>query len=402
MLPFRLFVKNYRDTDDPAVRNAYGKTAGFFGIATNLLLFAVKLILGLLSGSISVAADAVNNLTDAASSLVTLFSFRLSGKPADERHPYGHARMEYVAALIVSCIVTAIGLELLKSSVERIISPEETRYSVAGTVILSLTALLKLYQWFVYRVAAKRIRSAALLASSADSINDVIATGVVVIGSVVGLLTDWYIDAFLGCGVAAYILVSGIRLIVQTTDPLLGTAPDPGLVKTISDRVLSYDGILGIHDLAVHNYGFGQCFASVHAEVDANVDVMTSHDLVDMIELDVLREMNLHLTIHMDPVVTDDPELAKLKEKVIELARVFHPEISVHDFRAVFGPSHTNLIFDVDLPFNYHTEDAAFAKALTAEIKKLDPRFNAVITVDRTYLRASFEDPGNENEPSNP
>lgn len=391
MLPFRLFVKNYKQTENPSVRNAYGKVAGFFGIATNAVLFLIKLILGLLSGSISIAADAVNNMTDAGSSLVTMLSFRLSDKPADEKHPFGHARMESISGLIVSCLVTAIGLELLKSSIERIISPEETTYSVVGICILALTMLLKLYQWLVYRTGGKKIGSTVLLASAADSINDVIATGVVVIGAIVGLATGWQIDAWLGCAVALYILVSGIKLVIETADPLLGTAPDPAFVKELSHKLLSYDGIMGIHDLAVHNYGYGRQFASVHAEVDAKADVMASHDLVDNIEYDVLREMGLHLTIHMDPIVTDDPELAKLKDTVIALAKTFHEEITVHDFRAVYGTTHTNLVFDVDLPFSFDTDDAAFAKLLSAKIKELDPKFNTVITVDRSYLNSRHE-----------
>ena len=295
MLPYRLFVKNYQNTDDPAVRNAYGKTAGFFGIATNILLFVVKLVLGLLSGSIAVAADAVNNLTDAGSSLITMFGFRMSEKPADEKHPFGHARMESISGLIVSCLVTAIGLELLKSSIERIITPAETTYSVVSVVILGLTVLLKLYQWAVYRTGGKKIASEALLASAADSRGDVIATSVVVLGAIVGLYSDLHIDACLGCAVALYIIISGIKLVIETADPLVGTAPDPAFVSALSKKLLSYDGVLGIHDLAVHNYGYGRQFASVHVEVDAAVDVMISHDLVDNIEYAILREMGLHL-----------------------------------------------------------------------------------------------------------
>ena len=385
---FKLFIRNASDTSDPTVRNAYGKFTGIFGIASNAFLFIVKVILGSLTKSISITADAINNLCDAGSSFITMFGFKIAGKPADSKHPYGHARMEYISGLIVSCLITAIGFDLLISSVEKIIFPSETKYSVVSIIILVATILVKLFQGFVYRSAGKRISSTSLIASSTDSINDVISTTVVIIGSIIGLTTDIMLDGWLGCAVALFVIYSGIKLIIETSDPLLGAAPDVSLVEELSNKILSYDGVIGIHDLVVHNYGFGKCFASVHAEVPSNVDVMISHDTIDNIEFDVLKNMNIHLVIHLDPVDTDNPKIAELKAVVQVILASKHPDISLHDFRAVFGETHTNLIFDVDLPFEYEEDDDVFCSEVTKEIRKVDPTYNTVITVDRNYINS--------------
>lgn len=385
---FRLFIRNADNTADPAVRNAYGKFTGIFGIISNAFLFAVKLIIGLLSSSISVTADAVNNLCDAGSSIITLFGFKIAGKPADAKHPYGHARMEYISGLIVSCLITAIGFDLAIGAVEKIIIPSETNYSVISIIVLSLTVFIKLFQGFVYRTAGKKIDSASLVASSTDSINDVISTIAVVIGSIIGYTTQINIDGWLGLAVALFVIYSGIKLIIETSDPLLGAAPDEELVEKLTQKILSYDGVIGIHDLVVHNYGFGRCFASVHAEVPASTNIMISHDTIDNIEFDVLESMNIHLVIHLDPVETDNPKITELKTIVELILKAKNPNITMHDFRVVFGDTHTNLIFDVNLPFDYETNDDFFCSDITQEIRKVEPTYNTVITIDRNYINS--------------
>ena len=385
---FSLFIKDHRETADPAVRNAYGRFTGYFGIASNTLLFIVKIVLGLITSSISVTADAINNLCDAGSSVITIFGFKIAGKPADAKHPYGHARMEYISGLIVSCLITAIGFDLAISSVEKIISPTETKYSVVGIIILGATVLVKLFQGLVYRSAGKKISSTALIATSADSINDVISTVVVIIGSIVGLTTNIKVDGWLGCALALFVIYSGVKLIIETSDPLLGAAPDEELVEKLTQKILAYDGVIGIHDLVVHNYGFGRCFASVHAEVPASTNIMISHDTIDNIEFDVLEEMNIHLVIHLDPVETDNSTVSDLKTAVQIILNSKYPGATLHDFRAVFGDTHTNLIFDVDLPFEYTVDDDFFCSELTKDIRKIDSSYNTVITVDRNYINS--------------
>ena len=387
-LLFKLFIKNYEQTDDVVVRNKYGNFSGLFGIFSNAILFLVKIILGTLTSSISITADAINNLCDAGSSVITIFGFKIAGKPADAKHPYGHARMEYVSGLIVSCLITAIGFDLLIGSIEKIITPSETNYSVLTVIILVLSVLMKLFQGLVYRAAGKAINSTSLIASSADSINDVISTTVVIIGAIVGLTTSIQLDGWLGTAVALFVIYSGIKLIIETSDPLLGAAPDEELVSKLSEKILSYDGVIGIHDLVVHNYGFGRCFASVHAEVPASTNVMISHDTIDNIEFDVLEQMNIHLVIHLDPVETDNPRIDELKAVVKTILSSKDPDITMHDFGVVFGDTHTNLIFDVDLPFEYEVDDDEFCSELTKDIRKIDPSYNTVITVDRNYMNS--------------
>ncbi|MBQ6702325.1 MAG: cation transporter [Clostridia bacterium] len=385
---FRLFIKNADDTTDPAVRNAYGNFTGLFGIVSNVLLFLVKFILGLITSSISITADAINNLCDAGSSVITVFGFKIAGKPADKKHPYGHARMEYISGLIVSCLVTAIGFDLCISSIEKIINPTETKHTAVTISILGITVIAKLFQGFVYRSAGKKINSPALIASSADSLNDVISTIVVVIGGIIGMTTNIKLDGWLGLAVALFVIYSGIKLIIETSDPLLGAAPDEALVEALSQKILSYEGVIGLHDLVVHNYGFGRCFASAHAEVPASTNILISHDIIDNIEFDVLKEMNIHLVIHLDPIETDNSVVNDLRTAVQIILQSKDPDITMHDFRVVFGESHTNLIFDVDLPFEYETSDDFFCSEITKDIRKIDPCYNTVITVDRNYMNS--------------
>ncbi len=385
---FKLFIKKYDQTDDPAVRTQYGKFSGAFGIFSNSVVFIIKIILGIMSSSISIIADAINNLCDLGSSVITMFGFKIAGKPADARHPYGHARMEYISGLIVSCLITSIGFDLLINSVEKVLSPSETKFSFVTVIILLLTIGVKLIQGLVYRHAGKAINSTSLIASSTDSINDVISTSVVVIGAIITITTNINIDGWLGCAVALFVIYSGIKLIIETSDPLLGAAPDEELVSKLSQKILEYDGVIGIHDLMVHNYGFGRCFASVHAEVPASTNIMISHDTIDNIEFDVLEQMNIHLVIHLDPVETDNPKITEIKSFVYDILRLKNPDITMHDFRVVFGDTHTNLIFDVNLPFEYEIDDDTFCSEITKEIRRVQPSYNTVITVDRNYMNS--------------
>lgn len=379
----RLLVKEYDRPEEPAVREKCGRAAGLVGIVTNLLLFLIKLIAGILSHSLAIMADAVNNLTDSGSSVIMLVGFKLAGKPADEKHPFGHARIEYLSGVVVSFIVLFLGLELGISSVQKIFAPEETAFTLLTFVILILSILVKLWQFFFYRSVGKKLKSEAIAATSADSRNDAITTTVVLIGAVFTRFTDLNLDGFLGLAVAAFIVVSGVKLILETGNPLLGTAPDPELVKSIYQKIMSYEGIIGLHDLTVHNYGADRCFASVHCEVPAEEDILKSHDVIDNIERDFLEERNIHLVIHLDPIVTGDERTNLLHSQVQELVKRRYPQTAIHDFRVVWGVTHSNVVFDVAAPFSLSDSDETIRKTLTAEIEKLDSSYRTVITVDR-------------------
>lgn len=379
----KAFVPGYGKKDEPSVREKSGRVAGMVGIVTNLLLFAIKLAAGLLSGSVAVMADAVNNLTDSGSSIVMLVGFKLAGKPADEKHPFGHARIEYLSGVIVSFIVLFLGVELGMTSVEKIISPEAAEFNALTLTVLVASILIKLWQCFFYRSVGKTIHSDTVFATSSDSRNDVIATSVVLLGAVITQLTDLNLDGFLGLAVAAFIVVSGVKLIMETGNPLLGMAPDEGLVKTIYEKILSYEGIFGIHDLTVHNYGEGKCFASVHCEVPAERDILISHDIIDNIERDFQRDLGIHLVIHLDPVVTEDERTNKLRNQVRKLMHVVYPQASVHDFRVVWGVTHSNVVFDIAVPFSLKETDQQIKERVDQAVRTLDPDYRTVVTVDR-------------------
>ena len=313
---FRKLIKNHEDVRDPQVRDQYGKVAGIVGILSNTLLCIMKIIVGLVSGSIAIVADAVNNLADAASSLITLIGFKLASMPEDKEHPYGHARIEYLAGLLVSVIIIIAGFELAKSSVSKIISPSPTEFSAAVVIVLLLAIVIKVWQARFNISAGKKIDSLTLIATGADSRNDVIATGAVLLSLLVGHFAHLQIDGITGLLVALFIIWSGISLVRETVSPLLGEAPDPALVKDIEQMASSYDGVLGIHDLVVHNYGPGKIFASLHIEVDGSVDVMVSHDLIDNIERDIAQKLKINITVHMDPIDLADPNREPLKHLI--------------------------------------------------------------------------------------
>lgn len=381
-LLLRLFVKNYRNTDDPKVRGAYGRLAGLVGLVCNLLLFAGKLVAGTLAGSVSVTADAVNNLSDASSSLVTLFGFKLAERPADEEHPYGHARMEYLSGLLVAVLILVIGVELAKSSVEKILHPEAVEFSVLTLCVLIASILVKLWMCLFCKKLGKAIDSTALEATAADSRNDVITTSAVLLGLLAGHFFRWRIDGWVGVLVAVFILLSGWSIAKETISPLLGKQADRELVRRISDLVLGHPKILGIHDLMVHDYGPGQCFATVHVEMDMHENPLVCHDILDDIERDALRELHVHLVIHYDPVVTDDIELNHMRALVEKKLKQLDPRLSMHDFRMVRGPQHTNLIFDLAVPFDLSGKTAELKRRIDECVQFEDHKYYTVITFD--------------------
>ena len=382
-LILRLFVRDWRNTESPAVRERCGRVAGVVGIVTNLLLFAMKITVGTLFNSVSITADAVNNLTDSGSSIVTLVGFKLAGKPADAQHPFGHARIEYLSGVIVSFIVVFLGLQLGLSSVEKIVTPEENTLTPAALIVLVISILMKLWQCLFYRRVGKLIRSEAVFATSNDSRNDVIATAAVLAGAVVTMVTHVNLDGYMGALVALFIVVSGVQLILSTADPLLGQAPDSALVREIRDKILAYEGIIGMHDLTVHSYGVGRCFASVHCEVDAGCDILESHDRIDNIERDFERDLGIHLVIHLDPVVVGDARTDALKAQVVQAVGRLYPAATLHDFRVVWGVTHTNVVFDAAVPFEEKDADGEIRRRIGEAVLEIAPKLRAVVTVDR-------------------
>lgn len=383
-LILRIFVRDHKNTEDPAVRDKCGRVAGAVGIVTNFLLFLMKIIVGTVFHSVSVTADAVNNLTDSGSSVVTLIGFKMASKPADEKHPFGHARIEYLSGVIVSFIVIFLGLQLGMSSIEKIITPEENALTPVALVVLVISILAKLWQCLFYRKVGRMIKSESVEATSKDSRNDVIATSVVLLGAVITMLTGVNLDGYMGAAVALFIVFSGVQLTISTADPLLGQAPEGELVQTITEKMLSYPGIIGMHDLAVHNYGVGRCFASAHCEVDAKNDILVSHDLIDNIERDFSRDLGIHMVIHLDPVIVGDAHTDALHCKVQSLVTALYPTVTIHDFRVIWGVTHSNIVFDAAVPFAVKDSDAVITQKLEAEIQKLDPDYRTVVTIDRS------------------
>ena len=370
-----------KHTADP--RLAIGRRAGAVGIGANILLFGAKMLAGTLSGSVSITADAMNNLSDASSSIVTLLGFKLAEKPADEDHPYGHARYEYLSALAVAAMILFIGFELAKTSVVKIITPEATEFTWLTAGILLFSIGVKLWLSFYNRRLGKKIASDALLAAAADSRNDVIATGVVLISGVVEYLTDWKVDAWMGLGVALFILYSGIGMARSTISPLLGEAATPELRNQLLDKIQSEPKVLGYHDLMVHDYGPGRRFASVHVEMDRREDPLLCHEIIDDLERECLQSHGVQLVIHYDPVVTDDPELDRLREVVRQALAQIDGGLSFHDFRMVAGGGHTNLIFDVALPHSLAGQEKRIKAELDSRLNQDSPTtYYTVVTFD--------------------
>ena len=388
----KLFIKNYKDVNNPQVRQKYGNLASIFGIISNFFICVLKLVFGLLFNLISLIADGFNNLSDAGSSLVSLIGFKLSSKPADKDHPYGHARIEYIAGLAVSIIISILGVQLITNSISGIIDNFNKPFQkmeqiefIITIVVLSISILVKIFQGLFYKKIGKRISSLALIATSTDSRNDVLATSFVLVGIIISQCCSFYIDGYLGCIVGIFILISGFKLIKETSNPLIGEKVDDELVKKLVHKILSYDGVLGIHDLQIHNYGPKTYYASIHVEVDASKDILSTHDMIDNIEKEILHEFNIIITIHMDPVVLNDPFTDKVRNQIIPILKALPYVNNVHDFRVIKGPTHTNIVFDVAVCLDTKLKDDKIENNIKQIIKDIDNTYNAIITIDHDY-----------------
>ena len=385
----RCFIKRPDDVKDAAVRTAYGNLASLVGMACNILLCIGKLLAGTLFGSIAIMADALNNLSDASSNVVSLIGFRLAAKAPDAEHPYGHARYEYLAGLVVSVTILAIGLSLLKESALKVLHPTPVAFSWLSIGVLAASILVKLWLSGFNRAVGKKINSETLMATAADSRNDVLTTGAVLLSTILCSLTGYgIVDGIMGVGVAAFILWSGWGLVMDTLSPLLGESPSPELVEHIERTVMSYPGVLGMHDLMVHDYGPGHQFASLHVEFPAETDPLTAHDVIDNIENDFLKKDRLQVTIHYDPIVTADASVGVLRARLQEHARQLDPQLSIHDLRIVPGESHTNVLFDLVFPAGYTGDIDQMLAKMCQFVKEQDPKYCCVVKVEQSYASA--------------
>ncbi|MDY9921041.1 MAG: cation diffusion facilitator family transporter [Synergistota bacterium] len=382
----RRFITDSQNHEDPSVRKGYGVFSGIIGLILNIVLSLSKIIAGTVFNSISVTADGINNMSDAGSSIVTLIGFKMSGKPADRDHPFGHARIEYLTGFILGIVILFVGVELIRSSANKIMYPQPATYSTIMFVILALSIAVKLWLSRLYARIADIISSSTIKAASLDSANDVLATSAVLIGALISKFTGVEIDGWMGIGVALFVLWSGIQILKSILGPILGQMPDPELVDSIEKKILSYDGILNIHDLVIHNYGPAVYFATVHAEVHANESFLKSHDIIDCIERDCARDLNINLVIHMDPIITDDEEVNRLKKMTEEIVTNIDQRFTIHDFRIVKGETHTNLIFDVVVPAELDVSATKLTHKIETAIKTVDPNYYPVITVDKNYV----------------
>lgn len=383
----KLIIKNYNDYASPSVRLKYGMLCGAVGIFFNILLFAGKILAGTLTGSIGITADAFNNLSDAGSSAITLVGFRLSDAKADKEHPFGHGRFEYIAGLIVSMAILLMGFELAKTSVDKIIHPEEVTFSFLAMGVLIVSILTKLYMFFYNRGIGKKIDSAAMRATALDSFSDVTATSVVLLSMLIGKWTGWKIDGYAGLLVALFIGYTGIRAAQETISPLLGQSPTREFVDKIEQIVLAQDGVIGVHDLVVHDYGPGRRMISLHAEVPADGNMILLHDTVDNLEKQLRKECGCEAVIHMDPVETNNKETNRLRAETLSILWDLDERLTLHDFRVVPGTTHTNLVFDVVVPFDFTMTDEAVRNAVNERVHALEGTCYAVIDIDKSSVR---------------
>jgi cation diffusion facilitator family transporter len=381
----KLFIPNFEDIKSSKVRENYGRFSSILGIICNALLSSSKILVGLIFSSVSIVADGINNLSDAASSIVTLIGFKLASKPADKDHPFGHARIEYIAGLIVSFIILMLGIELIKSSFAKIISPEQLEFSILMIIVLIFSILVKLFMYLVNMKLAKKISSATIMATAKDSLNDVIATSAVLASLIISKLFSIQLDGYIGILVAGFVLYSGWDILKDILNPLLGEPPSKELIDEIVKRIMSYEGVLNIHDLVVHNYGANKYFATVHVEVSYKDDILESHDMIDNIERDIFREMGINLVVHLDPVITDDEETNTIKKEVIDIVERLGEDFSIHDFRLVKGSTHTNIIFDVVAPTECKIQAKELISTISDEIKKLNETYYPIVVIDYNY-----------------
>lgn len=383
----KTFIKDYKNVTDFKVRMKYGILSGCVGIALNVLLCLMKFFVGSITGSIAITADAVNNLSDAGSSAVTVFGFKMAGKPADRDHPFGHGRIEYITAMIVSFIILFMGVELAIQSVKKIRTPEDVKFSLIGAVIIAVSILGKLWLAFFNKNLGKRIDSPAMTAVVADSLSDIAATSVTLIALVLSdFFPSLHIDGWLGILVACFVLKAGLDIFRDTLSSLIGQPPSKELVEEMKNKILSYDHVSGIHDLIVHNYGPEHFFATVHVEVPSDIDVMVGHDIIDNIENDIKKEMGIDLTIHYDPIVVNNERVTELKEMTENIVKGINPEFSIHDFRIVDGPMHTNLIFDVVIPYGFAELPDAVIEEISLKISEVNSSYFSVIKAEHSFV----------------
>lgn len=379
----RLFVKNWEKTGDPAVRRAYGTMVSVIGVIVNLLLASGKIIAGLLFSTVSVTADGLNNLSDAGSQLISLISFKISAKPADRGHPFGHARIEYVSSMIVSMIIVVIGVQLFRDSFDKILHPETPDTNWVVIVVLAVSIAAKLFLFCLNRMTGKRIDSSVMRATATDSLSDMAATGAVLLSTVLFLVTGINLDAWMGLAVSVMIVIAGLKIMNETKNSILGEAPSEEIVDRIRSVIAEYPEALGLHDLVVHNYGPGKVIASMHIEVDGAVDIYASHDMIDNIEKRLRADCGIEATIHMDPIVTDDAQARALREATEAAVRSIDDRIRIHDFRFVRGTTHSNLIFDVAVPFEVPLSEDEVKSAVSEKVGELGRGYCAVVTIDR-------------------
>lgn len=376
------FVSDSENIHSPEVRQRYGTMSGIVGICLNLILFIGKFIAGTISASIAITADAFNNLSDTGSSIVTLLGFRLAGQKPDRGHPFGHGRIEYLSGLVVSIAILLMGYELARSSIDKVLHPQAVEFSILSCVILVFSILIKTWMCFFNKKLGERIHSSAMVATSSDSLSDSVATTTVLIGTLIGHFSGLKVDGWFGILVALFILFTGFKSLKDTIGPLLGQAPDAEIVKEIRDTVLAHPEIRGIHDLIIHDYGPGRLFASLHAEISKDSDIMQAHDVIDNIEREIYQKVHCETSIHMDPIAVNDARLEEMKQKVARILAEIDPEITFHDFRMTDGPSHINLIFDVVKPMESKYSDEEMTAKIHEAVASLDGNYYAVITID--------------------
>jgi len=385
-LLLKLFIKNADNTKDPEVREKYGMLGSIVGIVVNILLSIGKYVIGVISKSISITADAVNNLADAASCIVTLVSFKMAGRKPDKEHPFGHGRIEYIAALAVGFLVELMGYELIKSSIGKIRNPEAVVFSLPAISVLVISILGKIWLFIFNRKLGKKIQSPAMLAVAKDSLSDTTATLVAAVSLVLSLFTDLPVDGYMGIIVSIFILTSGFGILKESISILLGTPPEKETVDKLISFILSHNEIIGIHDLVIHSYGATRTFASIHVEISADSDILNAHDTIDNIEKAVKERFSIELVIHLDPVETNNEKATRLKEMTVKTVLEINDSLSIHDFRIVDGPTHTNLLFDVVVPHKFEISDDKLIKIISEKINAINPDYFCVITIDNSYI----------------
>ena len=384
----RKFVKNYETIEDEKTRNAYIYLGSIVGIICNLILSIIKITVGVISSSVSIMADGFNNLSDMASSLITMVGIKLANMPADKEHPFGHGRMEYLSALVVAFMVMLVGAQFIKSSVDRILNPTKVSFEIIPFILLLISLILKLWLSRFNKYVGEKINSSALKAASVDALGDVFTSSCVIISFLASKFTTIPIDGYVGVLVSLAILYAGYSLVKDTISPLLGEAPDEELVKSIKQGVLSYDNIIGVHDLIIHNYGVGKCMASIHAEIPSNIDLVTIHEIIDTAEREISQKLNIYLVIHMDPMCIHDEKINAIKGDVQKILFKYEQIKSMHDFRITEGKNQTNIIFDIEVNFdevNTVEKEEELRKNLEEDIKKLNPLYNCIITIDKYF-----------------